>query len=320
MRTFLKILVILVGLGVLLIAGFVTWYREPDRSVTELKARWAPPPSVFVEVAGMQVHMRDEGVRDDPLPIVLLHGTSASLHTWDGWVDGLKSTRRLIRLDLPGYGLTGPFPDHNYQSEHYATFMHAFLDKLGIERCVLVGNSFGGQIAIITALARPARVERLVLIDASGYPLAPKSIPLGFLIARIPLLNQITLHAMPRGLVEDSVRSVYGDPALVTPALVDRYFELALREGNRQALVERMKQVSTDVITKRMAEVKVPTLILWGGRDRLIPVAAVERFSADIVGSRHVIFDDLGHVPHEEDPVRTLAAAMSFLNRDNQGP
>ncbi len=320
MKIFLKVLAVLVGLGVLLTAGSVAWHWQPDRSVTDLKARWAPPPSVYVEVAGMQVHMRDEGVRDDPLPIVLLHGTSASLHTWDGWVDGLKPTRRLIRLDLPGYGLTGPFPDHNYRSDHYATFMHAFLDKLGIERCVLVGNSFGGQIAIVTALAKPARVERLVLVDSSGYPLAPKSIPMGFLMARMPLLNQITLLAMPRGLVEDSVRSVYGDPARVTPTLVDRYFELSLREGNRLALVQRMKQVSADVITKRMAEVKVPTLILWGGRDRLIPVAAVQRFSADIVGSRHVIFDDLGHVPHEEDPVRTLAAAMSFLGRDNREP
>ena len=313
MRIFLKILAGLAGLVVMLLAGFVALNWAPDRTVTELKARWAPPPSTFIEVAGMQVHMRDEGPREDPVPVVLLHGTSASLHTWDGWLPGLKTSRRVIRLDLPGFGLTGPYPDNDYTVEHYARFMHAFLDRLGVSRCALVGNSFGGQVALVTVLARPSRVERLVLIDSAGYPLAPTSIPLGFRIARLPVLNQIARITLPRRIVEDSVRSVYGDPTRVTPELVDRYVELTPREGNRQALAERLKQVTIDAITARIPEVKLPTLILWGGRDRLIPPEAGKRFANDIAGSRLLIFDELGHVPHEEDPVRTLAATKDFL-------
>lgn len=292
-------------------------YWAPDRSVAQLKNRWALPPSTFIEVAGMQVHMRDEGPRDDPVPIVLLHGTSASLHTWDGWAEGLKASRRVIRFDLPGFGLTGPTPDNNYTVAQYAKFMHALLDRLGVSRCVLVGNSFGGQVAIVTTLAKPDRVERLILVDSAGYPLAPDAIPLGFRIARLPVLSHIARVTLPRGVVEESIRSVYGNPGRVTAELVDRYFELALREGNRRALAERMKLVTGDAIAAQIPDIKVATLILWGGRDRLIPPDAGRRFARDIAGSRLQIFDDLGHVPHEEDPVRTLAAARGFLEAGN---
>ncbi len=304
----------LAALTALLVACFVAWNWEPDRSVAELQTRWAPPPSTFIEVEGMQVHIRDEGPRSDPAPIVLLHGTSSSLHTWDGWVEQLRATRRVIRLDLPGFGLTGPYADDDYTIDHYTKFMHGVLDRLSIARCVLVGNSFGGQVAIATALARPARVDRLILIDSTGYPLAPASIPLGFRIARMPVLGQIARVTLPRRVVEESVRNVYGDPERVTPALVDRYFELTLRAGNRGALGERLKQVPVDAITASIPGIRMPTLILWGGRDRLIPPEAGHRFEHDIAGSRLVLFDLLGHVPQEEDPIASLAAARSFLN------
>ena len=91
-----------------------------------LKARWAAPPSRFVTLQGMQVHVRDEGPRDDPTPIVLIHGTSASLHTWDGWVAALSPHRRVVRMDLPGFGLTGPAPDGDYSMARYTGFMRDF--------------------------------------------------------------------------------------------------------------------------------------------------------------------------------------------------
>jgi pimeloyl-ACP methyl ester carboxylesterase len=295
--------------------GVVASYWAPDRSVAALSARWAMPPSTFVSVMGMEMHVRDEGPREDAVPIVLLHGTSASLHTWDGWVAGLKATRRVIRMDLPAFGLTGPFPqpDSDYSVDRYATFMRAFLDRMGVTKCVLVGNSFGGHVALATTLANPARVERLVLIDSAGYPMAPASIPLGFRIARIPLLNQFARVTLPRSIVAASVQNVYGDAARVTPEVIDRYYELTLREGNRAALGERIKHIETDVMATQIPSIKAPTLILWGGRDRLIPLDAGKRFANDIAGSRLIVFDDLGHVPHEEDPARTLAAAKDFL-------
>ena len=303
----------IVALAMLTI-GFVAANWAPDRPVAELKTRWAPPPSAFVDVAGMQVHLRDEGPRDDPTPIVLLHGTSASLHTWQGWADALKGERRVIRFDLPGFGLTGPAPDGNYTMDAYVRFVLAMLDRLGVQHAVLVGNSFGGNVAWATALAHPSRVARLVLVDSAGYPMNPQSVPLGFRIARLPVLNRIAEVALPRSVIESSVRNVYGDPDKVTPELVDLYFDITVREGNRRALAQRWKQAPSGAMAERIREIQVPTLILWGARDRLVPPEDGARFQRDIAGSRLVVFGDLGHVPHEEDPARTVAAARSFLD------
>jgi pimeloyl-ACP methyl ester carboxylesterase len=298
----------------LLVGGFVAATWAPDKSVAELQARWAPPPSVFVDVAGMKVHMRDEGVRDDPVPIVMLHGTSASLHTWEGWVQALSGKRRLISFDLPGFGLTGPSPNGDYTMESYVAFVRALLDKLGIQRAVLVGNSFGGAVAWNSAIAMPERVDKLVLVDSGGYPFKPVSVPIGFRIAQTPVLNRMMLVTLPRSVIESSVRDAYGDPSKVTPELVDRYYELTLREGNRRALLERFKQSPSDEAPQEIPKVKTPTLIVWGGRDRDIPPDNAERFHHDIAGSQVVMFDDLGHVPQEEDPVRTVTAVKQFLH------
>jgi pimeloyl-ACP methyl ester carboxylesterase len=309
----LKLLAILSGALLALAISFVASTWAPDRPVEALAARWAPPPSVFVAVGGMRVHLRDEGPRDDPQPIILLHGTSSSLHTWDGWTASLVPQRRVIRFDLPGFGLTGPEPGGDYTIERYIRFMTAMLDHLGIEHCVLAGNSFGGWIAWETALATPGRIDRLILVDSAGYPLRSESAPLGFRLAKVPVLNQLMKVTLPRPLVESSLRNVYGDPDRITPELVDRYFDLATREGNREALVQRFRQAQPGTDASRIAEVKAPTLILWGGRDRLIPRENAHWFHRDIAGSQLVMFDELGHVPHEEDPARTVAAVKSFL-------
>lgn len=119
-------------------AAFIAW-RVPDQPVSALQAKWAPPPSQFIAVRGMQVHVRDEGPRDDAVPIVLLHGTGASLHTWDGWTRELTNERRVIRFDLPGFGLTGPSPDGNYTVESYVDTVLTLADTLGVQRFVLAG-------------------------------------------------------------------------------------------------------------------------------------------------------------------------------------
>src|SRR5256885_12261526 len=149
-------------LGALLLAlvGFVAANWAPEKSVEELKPRWAPPPSTFIDLLGMQVHLRDEGPREDPSALVLLHGTGSSLHAWEGWAQALKARRRVIRFDLAGYGLTGPSPDGAYSLDDDVRLVLAMLDKLGIAHCVLGGNSLGGAIAWRMALAHPARVDR----------------------------------------------------------------------------------------------------------------------------------------------------------------
>lgn len=287
----------------------------PDRSVESLKAEFAPPPSQFIDVDGMQVHVRDEGVRDDPMPILLLHGTSASLHTWDGWVTALAPTRRVIRVDLPGFGLTGPNPSGDYAATSYVPHINRVLDRVGVARAVWVGNSFGGEVAWLAAVLAPERVSALILIDAAGYPFVPESIPLGFRLALDPNMAPIVRNLLPRFIVANSVRDTYGDPSKVTDETVDLYYAMALREGNRQALIDRFAQgvAAHGAMSERIADIRVPTLILWGSKDRLIPPQNAERFHADIKGSELTIFPGLGHIPHEEDPANTVARAMAFL-------
>jgi pimeloyl-ACP methyl ester carboxylesterase len=179
---------------------------------------------------------------------------------------------------------------------------------------VLAGNSFGGWIAWETALAEPGRVAALILVDSAGHPRESESVPIGFRIARIPLLNRLMEVTLPRGVVESSLRNTYGDPSRVTPELVERYYELTLREGNRAALASRFADARSSPRIAQLPEIAAPTLILWGGRDRLIPPTYGEQFHHDIPGSGLVVFPGLGHVPHEEDPAATVAAVRRFLD------
>lgn len=290
-------------------------FQQPDKTVAELAPRWAPPPSQFVEIDGMRIHLRDEGPRQ-AVPIVLLHGTSASLHTWEGWVQTLKSKHRVISFDLPAFGLTGPNPQNDYSIESYSRTVIAVMDKLGVDQFVLAGNSLGGYIAWATAVFHPERVTKLVLVDASGYPYEPTSVPLAFQISRQPLLKLLIGDMLPRSLVVKSVKNVYGDTSKVTPELVDRYYQLTTRAGNRQALAERFEQTQPGPLMHRIVEIKQPTLIIWGQEDRLIPVSFGRRFQQDIENSELVIFATLGHVPHEEDPQSTVKSVMEFLDRE----
>lgn len=309
--TFLTVVIVLLTALVMALA----WSWAPDRSVNSLKARWAAPPSRFVTLQGMQVHIRDEGPRDDPTPIVLIHGTSASLHTWDGWVAALSPHRRVVRMDLPGFGLTGPAADGDYSMARYTGFMRELLDLLKLDAVVMAGNSLGGGIAWQTALAHPTRVRQLILVDATGYPLQPQSMPIGFRLAQMAWLAPVTQKILPRSMIAASVRNVYGQPDKVTPALVDRYYELTLREGNRASLTKRFQYRSSDAaLAGQISQLRMPTLILWGSEDRLIPPDHGQAFHQDIAGSQLQVFEGLGHVPHEEDPEATVQGVVNFLS------
>ncbi|TGJ99750.1 alpha/beta hydrolase [Leptospira semungkisensis] len=287
-----------------------TW--ASDKPVSELQ-RWAAPPSTFIDVLGMKVHLRDEGPKTDPHPLVLIHGTASSLHTWDGWTENLRSSRRVIRFDMPAFGLTGPSPDHNYSMDRYAEFVMAVLDHLEIKRSIIAGNSLGGNIAWYTALKHPDRFEKLILVDSGGYKAVSLSVPIAFRIARIPILRNIANSILPRNIIASSLKNTYGDPSKVTEEQIDRYYDLALREGNRKALGERFQQMKPGEMEDRIRELRIPTLILWGKLDRLVPPENAERFHKDIPGSKLVFFDTLGHIPEEEDPVHTVEVVKDFI-------
>lgn len=309
----------------------------PDRSVAELK-QWQLPNSEFMDVQGMQVHVaqsplcetyNNKTVADDlvkpsttlPEVVVLLHGTSASLHTWKGWTTQLSDQYCVVSMDLPGFGLTGPFADETtkYTSENYADFVIQVLDKLHLKNVTLVGNSLGGKIAWRTAALYPEYVEKLILIDSVGYPAMPKSIPIGFKLAKYPALAPIMTHVLPRSVVKNSILSVYADDSKVDDALIDRYYDLTLRKGNRKALSQRLRESDDMSDQSQIKGLNLPTLILWGAQDDLIPVENAALFHLNINNSQLKIFDDLGHVPHEEDPLATVAVAKRFLAGESLG-
>ena len=166
-----------IGILLMLTALVVALTHAPDRTVDSLVTRWAPPPSDFMYVKGQFVHYRDEGPKTDPTPLVLIHGTAASLHTWQGWAGALHARKRVITFDLPGFGLTGPFtgeyPRDDYRADNLARFTLDFLDALHVQRFAIGGNSLGGEVAWRVAAQAPARVDRLILVDATGYAFEP---------------------------------------------------------------------------------------------------------------------------------------------------
>ncbi len=299
-----------------LVSLLLLFFGYTDRSVDDLKEKYAGYPSSFVEIDGMKVHYRDEGLKSDSLlPIVLIHGTGASLHTFDDWANELKFQRRIVRMDLPAFGLTGPFPDRNYSIDQYVDFIQHFLVARGIKKCILGGNSLGGNIAWQFTVKYPQMVDKLILIDAAGYPMVSKSAPIAFRIARIPVLNKLLTFVTPRFMARASVENVYADKSKVSDELVDRYFELTLREGNRQALVDRMNVPLDSTAFPKIKTIQQPTLILWGGQDMLIPVDVAQRFQNDLPNDTLVIMENAGHVPMEESPKESLRIVQAFLEK-----
>ena len=306
------------GLLLLLLVGLVVGYQA-DIPVETLKAKYAVSPSQFLEIDGLNVHYRDEGqCRLDSVPLVLIHGTGASLLTWNGWADGLKNDYRVLRLDLPAYGLTGPNANNQYSLDYYADFLKHFLDKLNVKRCVVGGNSLGGGVAWAFALKYPERVSKLILVDAVGYPMQSKSVPIAFQLAKIGWLKSVFTKITPRAIIESSLKNVYADDAKVTPELVQQYWNMSLREGNRLAFVSRMSATNKpDSSWQRIKTLAMPTLILWGAHDELIPLSVGERFHKDLANDTLIVYKNAGHVPMEEIPNETLRDVRAFLGETN---
>lgn len=315
-----------VGILLLMLAATAATFKAPDRPLESLVARWAAPPSQFLELrVGDQVqftHLRDEGPREDTLPLLLLHGTSDSLQTWDGWTRELSRTRRVLRVDLPGFGLTGPSPTEDYGIEAYVRFIQALLDELKLKQVVIAGNSLGGEVAWMTAARHPTRVAGLVLVDPSGLPFEPDHLPIGFSASAYAPSAWLSRFLLPRPLVRNSVEAVYGNAARVSNAEVDRFFEMSLREGNRRALHQRIQtllaEVPTGLHAKAWPLVKAPTLLLWGEKDRLIPPRFAQQYldqrGPDAAPATLKILPGLGHVPQLEDPRASLEAARPFID------
>jgi pimeloyl-ACP methyl ester carboxylesterase len=288
---------------VLLIVLGIAFYQK-DQSPEEVYKKYALASSQQIAIGGVQLHYSDEGNRLDSTPLLLIHGTSSSLRTWDGVTAQLKSQYRIIRFDLPGFGLTGPNPNRDYSTIYYNQVIDSLLTALHVSRVIIVGNSLGGSIATQYAIYQPAKVRGLVLVDAAGLPPAKKTTgAIGFKLAQMPVINRLLTIITPRELVKKSLQDAYGDIGKVTDSLTTQYFDMLTREGNRQALIDRMRQGWQVTDSNFLTKVEAPTLIVWGSKDRLIPVENAELFQQKIKNSQVHIWDNLGHVPMEEDPV-----------------
>ena len=311
---------VLIPLGIIaLILALFLALRTPDTDRDEMIAKYGGEASEFVAgPAGQRIHYRDQGRRDAPA-IVLLHGSNASLQTWEPLVQRLGDRYRVVTLDLPGHGLTGGTPDRDYSADGMIAAVDVVAAKLGLDHFVLGGNSMGGWVAWRYALAEPARVDALLLLDAGGMPLrkGEKKPPsnIGFRVLEYPFGRWLATRITPRMLVEQSLLGSVKNQALVDDAMVDRYWELLRFPGNREATVLRARMDRQPAMADRIGDIKVPALILFGKQDRLINPSAAQTFHERIAGSEVVLLDDIGHLPMEEAPDATANAIADFLRR-----
>jgi pimeloyl-ACP methyl ester carboxylesterase len=306
LNSLLKFFVLFFGIILMLLLIF----RTPDVSVDSLKRQYTDSNSHFMSVDGLEVHYKDEG---SGTPIILLHGTSASLHTWDGWTKELTiNNYRVIRMDLPAFGITGANKDNLYDLPSYSKFLTDFVNQLELDKFILAGNSLGGSISWHYTSSNPEKVQKLILLDPAGFP-SKKERPLVFELAEIPILNQILKHITPKSLIKDNLEQVYFDDSKVTENLVDRYHQMILRKGSRAAFIERAKLEGQDY-TELLYTIKSPTLIIWGEDDLWIPVEDGFKFKERMANSNLVIMKETGHVPMEEKPLESVALALNFLN------
>ncbi|MFT4906684.1 MAG: pimeloyl-ACP methyl ester carboxylesterase [Oleispira sp.] len=288
-----------------------------DLAPEVVNSRYANEKSKFIKLGGLQqgieLHYRDEGLSADENPdapvLFLLHGIMASLHTWDGWVENLQDDFRIIRVDIPGFGLTGPYADGIYNVERSVDMLNQLSNKLNVDSFFLAGNSMGGYISWNFAAQYPEKVKRLILVDAAGYVF---ELPLLLELLRTPVLKDSMAFVTPRFIVSQTLNEVYGDGSKVTDETIDRYHQLMLREGNRTAVVSVLKSLN-EVDNDKIKQLKMPTLIQWGQVDAWIPLAHAEKFAAEIEGAKLITYPKVGHIPMEEIPQQSASDAKDFL-------
>ena len=284
-----------------------------EMPLSDLHNLYSNTESQWMNVNGMRIHYRDEG-NPDGQPIVLVHGILSSLHTWDGWQQGLAQDYRVISLDVPGFGLTGgpANPDDFSETLLHDSFVK-FVQQLQLDNFILVGNSLGGYISAHYAAHNSDRVAKLILIDPAG---APQELPFLLDMASWPGVNSLAANVFPPMIIAMGVKDVYGDPGRITKANLDRYIHLSLRPGAKQAYANTIAMLDAKNSLQQpldFATITAPTLLMWGGKDIWIPPQLSEQWLSNIPNASLITYPDAGHVPMEEIPARTLHDLLDFI-------
>jgi pimeloyl-ACP methyl ester carboxylesterase len=310
----LKVSLVLVAVLAALAAAAWLKLRGPDIPYPALEARYASPASAFVDLpGGIHLHYRADG---DPAaaPVVLLHGYGDSFTAWEGWTQALAAGHRVLSIDLPGHGLTRAPEGYRLSTDGYVGVVDAFATALALPRFALGGYSMGGGIAWHYALKHPERLAALILVDAAGWPLPPpQQLPLAFRILKYRAGRWLLAHIDNRPLIEEGLKRNVYDPAVITPAYIDRWAAFQRAPGHRAILMSADLGALASASEATLAAIRVPTLVLHGEVDPLIPVASGRRFAAAIPGARLITYPKVGHMPQREIPMQSVADVVAFL-------
>lgn len=306
-RTWRPVLLI----AAVLFAAAVYGVWTPDLDRAELVQRYGSPSQHVVEVDGLRIHYQDTGPPDAP-PLLLLHGFGSSLQTWDAWAPELALKFRVIRLDLPGFGLTGESPTRNYSEGQDLATLVEFVNTLNLSSYAIVGHSMGGKMAWSLAAAHAERVKALVLMAPDGF--SPEA-QWGTKPYEVPATMGLMTYALPKSFVRGFLDVAYADPQWLTDPVVTRYHDMLRAPGVRRAILDRADQtVATNPIA-RLKQITAPTLLLWGERDQMIPSSNAQRYASVLQHADTVVLPQLGHVLQEERPEVGLAQVEAFLSR-----
>lgn len=294
----------------LIIAIIASFSYHSGTPVEDLKEKYTYAESGFIEFEKMQIHYRKTG--NGPV-LFLMHGVSSSLHTWEKWHDILSKDFTVISIDVPSFGLTGPHPKDDYSVEMYMRAIDYLALVLQIDTMYIAGNSFGGYLAWNYALHNKDLVKKVILLDAAGNEIK-KFKDFGFKMMANKYTTGFATRFTPKLLIAKSLRSTYGNPSLVDDDLIDRYYDLLLREGNRKGFAKILQtQLKNGDLTNQISQVSQPTLIIWGREDHLFGVEDAEAFKNNIKNSTLKIYDGVGHIPMEEIPEETALLTKEFL-------
>lgn len=320
MKTLLRIVGwALAIVAVVLVAG---WFalRKPDIPYTELEQKYALAGAKYADLGGgMRLRYLDQGPADAPV-VLLVHGYTSSLDSWLPWIAQLKGDYRVVALDLPGHGLSRAPDGWEASPAAYAALIERFVRQQGLETFVIAGESMGGWVAWEYALAHPSRVRGLILSDSSGWPderpEAKAKAESGVVKAlHNPIGRAILLPLDPRASLRNGLIASFENDKLVTDAMVDRYVDFYRAPGHRDLLTDLLVNWDTWPMAtpERLAAIKVPTLILHGEKDQLVPLEHGRLFDQAIPDSRLIVYQGVGHIPPEEAAARSAADVKAFL-------